>query len=140
MSILLIILILLKYKISVSFLSILISLTVLVIGVLITNFIYGILTFLCFWVGRLEVVRELIMQLTGFKQYPLTIFPQKIQLLLTYVIPVAFVSYYPTVFLLEKQEMTLVFVFKLLIYLVIVFSVFVSVWRYGIKRYESNGG
>lgn len=132
--------IIIKYNITISFFNLLYSFIILVIGVFILNLIYGILTFLTFWLGRLEVFRDLIMQITEAKKYPITIFPKKIQLFLIYFMPVAFVSYYPTIIFLGKEKLGYMFLIKLLIFLSFIYSIFIKIWHAGIRRYESNGG
>ena len=40
---------------------------------------------------------------TNFTQYPISIYPRLLRLLLTYIIPAALINYYPTIYLLEKE-------------------------------------
>ncbi len=139
-SLILIIIVAINSKISIKVSNIIMSIIVMFIGVLIYNFIYGIITFMAFWFGKIEVFRGLILGLTESKQYPLNIFPIKMRMILTYIVPIAFVSYYPTVILLDKISVNFMFFLKLLVFCFITFILFIKIWRLGIKRYESNGG
>ena len=139
-SIIISIFIIIKYHMEVSILNVIYSFIILFIGILILNFIYGIITFLTFWCGRLETFREIIMQVAESKHYPVTIFPKKIRFFLTYCIPTALVSYYPSIVFLGKEKFGLIFLIKFLILLLIIYTLFILTWKGGIKRYESNGG
>ncbi len=139
-SIVLIVTIVLRYDISINAMNVLYSLIILVWGVFIYNCLYGIVTFLAFWVGQIEVFRSLIFGLADSKQYPLSIFPEKIKLVLTYIIPVAFISYYPAVIFLNKDSLKLDFVLKFIVFSAIVLYLFKLTWNMGLTRYEANGG
>lgn len=68
---------------------------VLVAGILVIQFIIGIITFLTFWLGRIENLRNLFMSVMEVREYPLSVYPKSIQTLLTYFLPVSFSAYYP---------------------------------------------
>ncbi len=139
-SIILIGIILGHYSISVAIGDVVCSLLILVIGVVIYHFVYGIVTFLAFWVGKVGVFRAIIFGLAESKQYPITIFPDKLRSLLTFVIPVALISYYPTVIFLGKMKVGICFLLQISILFIVIFSIFRFVWCKGLKRYEANGG
>lgn len=71
--------------------------------------------------------------------YPISIYNRALQELFTFIIPVAFVSYYPASFMLDKpvngaiQSVTPVIGIAVLL-----LSVFV--WNRGVKKYEGSGG
>lgn len=140
LSSILIMIIKINYNLSFSFYNIALSFIVLLLGVLIFNFIYGTITFLAFWFGRLDVFRGLILGLTESKQYPLNIFPKKMQSILTYIIPIAFISYYPAGILLEKISIDFPSAIRFFVFFIFSLFLFYTVWSLGIKRYESNGG
>ncbi|WP_066501108.1 ABC transporter permease [Abyssisolibacter fermentans] len=139
-SLILIVIVAINSAISIKVSNIALSIIVMLIGVLIYNFIYGIITFTAFWFGKIEVFRGLILGLAESKQYPLNIFPNKMKIVLTYIVPIAFISYYPAVILLGKMSVNFMFFVKLFIFYFITFGLFIKIWRLGIKRYESNGG
>lgn len=139
-SIFLIIVIVIQYNVSINPLNVIFSLVILSLGVLVYNCLYGMVTFLAFWVGQVGVFRSLIFGLADSKQYPMTIFPKKVQFILTYIIPVAFISYYPAVIFMNKVNLDSFFLLKFLAFSVIIFYLFSLVWNRGLKRYEANGG
>ena len=112
---------------------------VLVAGILVIQFIIGIITFLTFWLGRIENLRNLFMSVMEVREYPLSVYPKSIQTLLTYFLPVSFSAYYPAAILLQKKEITFEVLGIVSLYVVILFLIFQIVWKKGIKRYEANG-
>jgi len=75
-------------------------------------------------------------------QYPLTIFPKELMRSLTFVIPVAFVNWYPCLYLLGRDDpFGLPGWLQLASPVVAVLAVFVSllVWRTGVRHYTSTG-
>lgn len=60
---------------------------------------------LSFWIKRSLPIGDLLFfDLRQFIQYPLSIFPSTIRWLLTFVLPWAFINYYPVMFFLDKYE------------------------------------
>ena len=82
---------------------------------------------------------------TGFRNfmnYPLSIFGRPIQLLLTFVLPYGFISFYPSQVILNIQD-SLGFssLFKYLTPLVgiLLCSIAFIAWQWAVNRYESSG-
>lgn len=71
--------------------------------------------------------------------YPLSIYKKIIQELLTYMIPAAFVSYYPAMVLLGKEtDIKVSFIIPIVGLVAYLFSLLV--WKMGMKKYEGSGG
>lgn len=75
-------------------------------------------------------------------QYPLTVFPREVALALTFVLPIAFVNWYPCLYLLGRSDPHglpdwLQFCSPLAAAAVI--TVALLVWRTGVRRYTSTG-
>lgn len=71
--------------------------------------------------------------------YPISIYNRILRELFTFILPVAFISYYPATFLLNKSvNPILQAVTPVMGIAVILVSVFV--WNLGIKKYEGSGG
>lgn len=70
-------------------------------------------------------------------QYPLDIYQKWIKIFFTYILPIAFVNYYPLLYVIEKTDN------KLYMLLPVVSILFVIpcyiVWRIGLKKYKSTG-
>ena len=74
--------------------------------------------------------------------FPISIYPLAVRLLLTFILPVAFVTYYPAQRLLHKDEflgMPEYFQFGAPVVAVILLSFSYVLWRIGLQRYHSTG-
>ncbi|MBO0841953.1 MAG: ABC transporter permease [Nocardioides sp.] len=79
---------------------------------------------------------------TTLNQYPMTIFPRELVKSLTYVLPLAFVNWYPCLFLLGRSDPYgapdwLRFASPLAA--VVMLAVMTLVWRTGVRHYRSTG-
>jgi ABC-2 type transport system permease protein len=75
-------------------------------------------------------------------QYPLNIFPREVLVGLTFVIPVAFVNWYPCLFLLGRSDptgMPEAFQFASPVAGVLTMAAALLVWRSGVRHYTSTG-
>ena len=71
--------------------------------------------------------------------YPLSIYKKYLRDFMTYIVPVAFISYYPSIILLKKSMDKKILIITWLVgILVFMFSIFL--WKFGIKKYEGSGG
>lgn len=79
---------------------------------------------------------------TEFGRYPLQIFNQSVRVVFTFIVPLAFTSYYPAAGLLGRLDTvpftaTLIYVTPLVG--VIIFGFGLLVWHRGLRRYQSTG-
>ena len=115
----------------------------LVGGTLIQASIFIIGGALSFWFGYSSpVVDTLTENVRRFIDYPVSLYVPIVQGILTFVVPYAFVNYYPSVFLLGKPSESLLL--PMLQYGTPVVGLLLSllaatVWRRGLKRYQSTG-
>lgn len=114
----------------------------LIVVVLVGTFVFTSLKLLTastsFWVKNSYPLMQITYNISDFTKYPLTIFPRAIRLLMTAVIPFALVSFYPALFLLGRMPFWEMFAALFLVTLL--FSFFgLSVWKLGLKHYESTG-
>jgi ABC-2 type transport system permease protein len=75
-------------------------------------------------------------------QYPLSIFPREVMVALTFVIPIAFVNWYPALFILGRDdpfEMPSWAQFASPVAAVVTIAVGLLVWRSGVRHYSSTG-
>ena len=75
-------------------------------------------------------------------QYPLTIYPTEVVKVLTFVVPVAFVNWYPALFILDRSDpfgfpSWLQFASPLAA--AVVLGATALVWRTGVRHYRSTG-
>jgi ABC-2 type transport system permease protein len=96
-----------------------------------------------FWFIRSNaIVDTLIHGVRRFLYYPIKILDKWIQILITFIIPYAFVDLYPSLFILgEKKEVLFNSLFQYgTPFVGILLSFFAYlIWKLGIKKYNSTG-
>jgi ABC-2 type transport system permease protein len=113
-------------------------LLMVICGAVIYLAVFLILTSVSFWFeDRVGIVPPVFNMLT-FGRYPLTIYNVFVQFLLSWIIPFAFASFYPTTHFLGRRAFTPYF------YLVPVvaasfFLLAVFLWNKGVANYSSTG-
>lgn len=95
-----------------------------------------------FTVGSNPLADEVMWNMYDFADYPITVFPKAIQFILTFILPYAFMSYYPAAALLGKDIPASYPAF--LPYLtpavgLLVFLLSILLWNWGLKNYKSTG-
>jgi ABC-2 type transport system permease protein len=104
-------------------------------------FIIGATT--TFWtMERLEILNVFTYGGNEVMSYPIHIFQRPIRWIFTYLVPLALMSYFPAVYLLDKpdpfQAPTFISFLAPLISL-IAFFLAIRFWRFGIRNYQSTG-
>jgi len=98
---------------------------------------------LCFWtVQSTEVVNIFTYGGTTMLQYPLDIYQQWMQRFFVYVLPMAFINYYPALFFLDRPDpfnLPAFVPFLAPLVCLAVFALSLRVWRWGIEHYTSTG-
>lgn len=109
-------------------------------------FIYSALYVLAgsmsFWVIKMGNIFATITEMRQFVYYPLSIYDKKLQGLLTYVIPIAFVNYYPLLYLLNKGGFPFMRAgFSVFCIVLSSFIYYLSYcfWNYSSRRYVGTG-
>ena len=92
---------------------------------------------------ELESVREIFYwNMRKFAGYPISIYSKLIQGLMIYVVPFAFVNYFPAQYLLRKPDMANyneVYMYIAPLVGVVVYALAYVFWRVSVKRYTSTG-
>lgn len=96
-----------------------------------------------FWIVKNNRLQSLLMGVpSNFVRYPINAYNKAIQIILTVVLPYAFISYYPAHFFLKKQE-TMLFPQTLQYMTFAVGGVLIFIayqyWKLGLKHYNSTG-
>ena len=114
----------------------------LVIGIcIIRTCMIWITSCLSFWMdGRPNSLNYFILTLGELGKYPLTIFPTPLRILFAYLIPYAFISYYPAIWLLDKEKGIFYICIPAAVILISILMLTLSaaVLKFGLRRYESN--
>jgi ABC-2 type transport system permease protein len=97
-----------------------------------------------FWFIKVDALRWIFMQLEQeFTRYPISIYSRGVRLVLTLVVPVAFMNYFPATYFLHKSDAALSLppVVGLLTPLIglVFLGVAYAFWRYGLDRYQGVG-
>ena len=95
-----------------------------------------------FWMVKSEAILALKWQAYDFVKYPISIYHKSVQIILTVIIPYAFISFYPLQYLLEKEDYLLFHpVLQFLSPIVGILMAILSyrLWLWGLKHYNSSG-
>ena len=90
-----------------------------------------------FWIMESIPVTQMIFTMNEFAKYPLNIYHSSIRILLTWIIPYGFVSFYPAGYLLGRDVGPLVWLSPL-VALVFIFIAY-RIWLFGLRHYSSTG-
>jgi ABC-2 type transport system permease protein len=99
---------------------------------------------LSFWFVRVDTLRWVVMSLEqDFSRYPISIYSRGVRLLLAFVVPYAFMNYFPATFLLHKAETGLSLAPQIGLLTPVVglvwFAMAYGFWRFGINHYQGTG-
>ncbi len=97
-----------------------------------------------FWVVRVDTLRWAVMSLEqDFTRYPISIYARGVRVVLAFILPFAFMNYFPATFLLSKQETGLGLnpVVGLLTPAIGVAwsAISYAFWRIGLRHYQGTG-
>jgi len=107
---------------------------------LLLNSLFFLPRCLAFWtLSDTNSIADWLWNVIDFAKYPLSAYTRPIQFVLTWLIPLAFISYYPAAFLLGKPlaQPWLGYLAPLAGPLAAVVAL--TVWRRGLLRYQSSG-
>jgi ABC-2 type transport system permease protein len=107
-------------------------------GAVIYICIFVIISSVNFWVEDRIGLAPPVFNMIAFGRYPITIYNTLIQFMLSWIIPFAFASFYPTVRYLGRME------FRTEFYLIPVVTaalvgISLSIWERGVLQYKSTG-
>lgn len=107
-------------------------------GVLLLAGIFTLFTSISFWVKSTISFVTLFMNFMDFGQYPITIYNSIIRIILTWVIPLGFIAFYPAASVLRATQFRCFIWFGLPLALFF-FLCSLFLWNKGLKKYESAG-
>jgi ABC-2 type transport system permease protein len=96
------------------------------------------LTATSFWIEDRIGISPPVFNLMQFGRYPLTIYDAWVRFALSFVIPFAFASFYPTARFLDRPEF-LAYFWAVPLVAAISLSIALSLWKTGVARYHSTG-
>lgn len=112
-------------------------------GTLIRASLYTIIGAIAFWTKRSRnLINMTVATLERTTMYPLTLYPQVIQAVLTFLLPIGFISFYPAEQFLGKStslELPLGLAIWTPVVGLVCFAAAYAVFRTGLQKYESAG-
>jgi ABC-2 type transport system permease protein len=100
--------------------------------------IYLSLAAIGFWYDGRTGLLPLLWNVNNYGRYPVGIYNRALRMLLTWVIPFAFVGFYPAAYFLRRDTYWL-WAAATPVMGVLFFGIAVAVWRAGLKRYHGTG-
>lgn len=112
-------------------------------GVLIQGAVFLLLASLNIYLLQTDSLKEMLYwNMRKFAGYPISIFHKVIQILMIYVMPFAFVNYFPAQYLLRKEDMLAypeVYMYLTPLIGTGMYLLAYLFWRYSIRFYKSSG-
>ena len=92
----------------------------------------------CFWIQNSFYVLDLAFGMKDYAKYPITIFSTVFKFIFTFVVPIAFIAYYPSLVILRPDEIPLLSWLSPLVGIVF-FYLSYRFWMYGAMKYSGTG-
>ncbi len=90
---------------------------------------------------RVRYLFEIFFKLKEFIAYPISIYGTLLQMILTWIIPIAMINYYPSIFLFDDSVLTnKIFGIVALVLGPFAFYISYKLWMYGSNKYQGAGG
>lgn len=124
--------------IKISLIKVLLFIVVVLAGAAIYTSIKLFFASLSFWIKQSFPVLNIVYMFSDFTKYPTSIYGKGIRAVLSFIIPFAFTAFIPASYFLNKGEFVMGIVLTCVI-AVVGAIISYSVWKIGIKSYESAG-
>lgn len=92
----------------------------------------------CFWIQNSGYIMVIMFRFKDFAKYPASIFNSVFRIVFTFVIPIAFIAYYPSLVILRPDSVPLLSWFSPLIGLLF-FYLSYRFWLLGARKYDGTG-
>lgn len=92
----------------------------------------------CFWIQNSFYVMDFVMKFKDYAKYPVTIFSPFFRFIFTFIMPIAFIAYYPSLVILRPDAVPLLSWISPLIG-IIFFWLSYRFWMYGALKYSGTG-
>lgn len=108
-------------------------------GTLIQYALNMLMATLSFWVINSQSAMVLVQNISEFSKYPIAIYQKGLQLFLSFVVPYAFCSFYPSSFLLGVHT-DLIYWAGPFLAAGVMLLISWAFWRFALSQYQSAGG
>lgn len=92
----------------------------------------------CFWMTNSGYVMTTTFKLKDYAKYPVSIFSRFFRFLFTFIIPIGFISYYPSLMFI-KSSIVSVYTYLTPLVGILFFILSYKIWMYGAKKYSGTG-
>ena len=92
----------------------------------------------CFWIQNSFYVLDLVTRFKDYAKYPITIFSPVFRFIFIFVIPVAFIAYYPSIVILRPDSVPLLTWLSPIIGILFFFGSY-KFWMFGAMKYSGTG-
>ena len=92
----------------------------------------------CFWIMNSFYVLDLVTRFKDYAKYPMTIFTPVVRFIFTFLMPIAFIAYYPSLVILRPDEIPLLSWLSPLIG-AFFFWLSYKIWMHGALKYNGTG-
>lgn len=92
----------------------------------------------CFWITNSFYVLDLSMKFKDYARYPITIFNPLFKFIFTFIMPIAFIAYYPSLVILRPGEVPLLSWLSPL-FGCLFFWLSYKIWMFGAMKYSGTG-
>lgn len=92
----------------------------------------------CFWTHNSFYVLDLILKFKDYSKYPATIYSPVFRFVFTFIIPITFIAYYPSMVIIRPDNVPLLSYISPLI-ACIFFFISYKIWMYGARKYNGTG-
>lgn len=92
----------------------------------------------CFWIQNSFYVLDLAFRFKDYAKYPITIFSPVFRFIFTFVIPIAFIAYYPSLVILRPDAVPLLSWLSPLLGIVFFYASY-KLWMFGAMKYSGTG-
>lgn len=127
-----------KLKLEFTGVQVLALIVLVLMGSLIYTSIKLLTASISFWITNSMQLMTSVYNIADFAKYPTPIFPKAIQILITYVVPFAFVSYLPASIILRHASIPMILLGSGLA-LGVLGSLALGLWTKGLRSYTSVG-
>ena len=92
----------------------------------------------CFWIQNSFYILDFVTRFKDYARYPVTIFSPVFRFLFTFLMPIAFIAYYPSLVILRPDEVPLLSWLSPL-FGIVFFYLSYRFWMYGAMHYSGTG-
>jgi len=127
-----------KLGIPVTFLSVVVTIVALVTSSLFMMALQNAAAASCFWIQNSFWLLDISLKMKDYAKYPVTIFNDVFKFIFTFILPVAFMAYYPSLVILRPNEVPILTWLSPLLGIVAFYGSY-RLWMKGASTYDGSG-